>query len=329
MGGCDHSSRVAILTTGGTIAMLHDPTCGGAVPLLEMTDFASALPSDLPALVYQEFCNLPSAHLTLDMLWEMRQVVASLLARKDLQGVVITHGTDTLEETAYLLDLTLNIDKPIVLTGAMRTASELGYDGFANLAAAVRVAGSAKARGLGVLVVCNDQIHAARFVTKMHTQALDTFQSPGWGPVGRVHGGQVTLLTAHLVRCVVPADRLEKRVALLRLAVGVESDLLRFLVTQGTRGIVVEALGGGRVPPWWMPDIRAAIEQGASVVIASRCPAGPVHDSYGYAGAYRDLAEAGALFSHGLNGQKARIKLMAVLGATEDPAQIRRYFATC
>ncbi len=219
-----HIKRILILTTGGTIAMQHDPALGGATPKMGAAEFAAALPPDLLAAVElesSEIVNLPSSHFTLDTLWGIRQAVVAAVARPEpeIDGVVVTHGTDVLEETATLLDLTVDSPKPVVLTGAMRTATQVGYDGFANLAAAVRVAATPNARDLGALVVLNDEVHAARFVTKSHTLSVGTFQSPAWGPLGRVEGDRV-LFGGRVARCFVPCPALETRVELIKLTVG-------------------------------------------------------------------------------------------------------------
>jgi len=319
--------EVVVVTTGGTIAMQHDAAAGGAVPTLAGADFLHALPAGLPPVRVVEHCNLPSAHFTLDLLWSLRQRVAALAADPGMAGIVVTHGTDTLEETAYLLDLTVPGETPVVVTGAMRTASDAGYEGYANLAAAIRVAASREGCGLGPLVVLNDQIHAARWVTKTHTLALDTFQSPGHGPLGRVDADGVWI-GSRLAREIIPCDRLEPAVALLKLGVGSDAALLEDAVTRGARGVVIEALGGGRLPPWWLPAVEKAVGQGVAVVIASRCPAGRVTDRYGYAGAHRDQVGLACGFAGGLNGQKARIRLMVALGAEGDATPALRWFET-
>ena len=313
--------HITILTTGGTIAMQHDAAAGGAVPTLGAADFTAALPGGLPELQTEELVNLPSSHFTLETLQTIRERVAALAAEPGVAGIVVTHGTDTLEETAYLLDLTVPGKKPVVLTGAMRTASDAGYEGYANLLAAVRVAAAPQARGLGAVVVLNDEIHAARYVTKMHTLSTATFQSPGWGPVGRVEGDSV-IVGCWPERRVLPWRGLEPNVSLLKLTVGMETGLLEDALARGDRGVVIEALGGGRVPPWWLPAIERARDQGLPVVIASRCPSGRVWDAYGYPGAYRTLAGLGCLFAGGLNGQKARIKLMVVLAAADTSDEV-------
>ena len=310
-------STVVILTTGGTIAMKRDEAAGGAIPTLQARDFLALLPPDLAVIQVEEYCNLPSAHFTLDTLWGLRNRVAELLDAPETGSIVITHGTDVMEESAYLLDLTVPGEKPMVLTGAMRTASQIGYDGLANLVAAIRVAASPQARGLGAMIVMNDEVHAARFVTKTHTQSMSTFQSPFFGPLGRVDGDEV-VISQRVTRQWIPCSGLASNVALIKLAVGVDDGFLKYAVEKGARGVVIEALGGGRVPPWWMPTIQEAIAAGVTVVIASRCPGGRVWDGYGYQGAYQDLRQAGVLFADGLNGQKARLKLMVVLGVAED-----------
>ena len=313
--------QVVILTTGGTIAMQYDAAAGGAVPTLRGADFTAALPPGLAELRVEELVNLPSSHFTLGTLRAIRERVAALVAEPGVAGVVVTHGTDTLEETAYLLDLTVPGDVPIVVTGAMRAASDVGYEGYANLVAAVRVAAAGQARGLGAVVVLDDEVHAARAVTKMHTLSTATFQSPGWGPVGRVEGDAV-VVARRPDRRVLPWRGLESHVSLLKLAVGMEADPLEDALARGARGVVIEALGGGRVPHWWLPAIERAVAEGVTIVIASRCPSGRVWDAYGYPGAYRTLAQVGCLFAGGLNGQKARIKLMVVLAVARDAGEV-------
>jgi L-asparaginase len=307
------ANRVVLLGTGGTISMADDNALGGAVPTLWGRDLYQRLDGCPGPIEVIEHCHLPSAHFTLDTLWGIRQRVQALVREPDVAGIVITHGTDTMEETAYLLDLTVAGDVPIVLTGAMRTASDPGYEGLANLRTALRVAAAPQTRGLGAVVVMEDEIHAARLVTKMHTSSPGTFQSPFWGPVGRVEGERVIVL-GRPVRQIYVTERMEERVLLIKLGVGMPDDLLRYAVEWGMRGVVLEALGGGRLPPWWLPTVREASARGLAVVISSRCPAGWVGDHYGYAGAHRELAAAGALFAWGLNGPKARLKLLVVLG---------------
>jgi L-asparaginase len=306
--------HIVLLTTGGTIAMREEKANGGAVPSLEQQDLLGRLASLSAVVSSESICNLPSSHFSLGMLWTIRQRVLSHLQRPEVDGVVITHGTDVLEETAILLDLTIAGDKPIVLTGAMRTASDSGYDGPINLADSIQVASSPDAAGLGTLVCFNRAVHAARYVTKTHTQALDTFQSPDWGPVGRLDADGLRFLWRQQ-RFTIAADALEHQVALLKLTVGMDPAVLKWAVEQGAKGLVLETLGGGRVPLTWMQPLAETIAAGVTVVTASRCPRGRVGDSYGYVGAQASLRSMGCLPAGCLNGQKARIALMVALGA--------------
>lgn len=301
--------------------MRHDEAAGGAVPQLTASDLASSLPANVPPLRKEEVTNLPSSHFTIETLEAIRSRVARHSERSDVAGIVVTHGTDTMEETAYLLDLTVPGDKPIALTGAMRTVSDVGYDGYANLLAAVRVAAAPQARGLGAVVVFNDEIHAASRATKTHTLSPSTFQSPGWGPVGRVEGDSV-IVDGSPRREILPWHGLEENVALIKMTVGARPDALEDALARGYRGVVIEGLGAGRVPPEWLPVIERGLDRGMSVVIASRCFSGRVWDRYGYEGAYRTLADLGCLFAHHVNGQKARIRLMIVLAAAETQVDV-------
>lgn len=314
--------KISVLTTGGTIAMRAAAGTAGAVPALRGTDFANSLPEGMAELGFTEFANLPSAHLTIPQLWDLSRRVASLTAQDNVDGVIVTHGTDTMEESAYLCEITIQTEKPVVFTGAMRTASDVGYEGQANLAAAVRVASSDQARGLGTLIVMNDQIFSAQDVTKTHTTGLDTFRSPEWGPLGSVDYDGLVIARAPSQRVFIPATGLEPDVHLLKLTVGMGTELIDFLVDAGARGIVIECLGGGRVPPWWLPSIQTAISRRIAIVVTSRVGTGRTVDRYGYPGAHADLERLGCWFAYGLNGQKARIKAMVALG-TDDP---RQYF---
>ena len=322
-------SRVHIIATGGTIAMASPSFGSAAVLALSGEDLRQRLLALqgvlLAPISTEEYGPLPSSHFTVQHLSGLRERVCAALDLGDVQGVVLTHGTDTLEETAYLLDSTVSGDKPIVVTGAMRLSSEPGYEGMANLTAAVRVAACTDARGLGALVVMNDEVHAARDVTKSHSQSQDTFKSLFLGPLGRVDTDQVRI-ARRLERDVMDYRGLEPNVYLFKLGVAMDAELLVHATRLGARGVVIEGFGGGRVPPWWLEAIQEAQRHGVVVVIATRCPTGPLHDQYGFRGAYHDLARAGCLFAHNLNGQKARIRLMAALASGGDTLRSMQAF---
>lgn len=318
--------QVVIITTGGTIAMKRSPMVGGAVPTLKGEDFMALLPRSGVDLAFEEFANLPSSHLTPVQALDLGRRVEAALSAPDVDGVVVTHGTDTLEETAYLLDLTINSPKPVVVTGAMRTATMLGYDGVTNLAAAIRVAATPEARGLGVLVVFNERIFAASEVQKVHSQQVDAFDAPGSGPLGRIEGERVSVRHRPQQRLYIPCSRLEELVDLIKICQGASERQLRHSIDDGVAGIVIESFGSGRVPPWWLPLVREALDQRTTVAVTTRCVAGPMYDEYGYVGAYHDLQRMGVLFAQNLSGVKARIKLMVALGAARKPAELRSWF---
>ena len=307
-------AKIAVITTGGTIAMRDEGR--GGVPALGPDELLAHLPPDLQEatqLQVEAFSNLPSSHFTVANLWQLRKAVQDRLERLAVRGAVVTHGTDTLEETAYLLDLTVPGERPVVMTGAMYRADEPGYEGFRNLADAVRVALDPEARGRGTMIVMNGEIHAARYAMKVKSHGPDAFASPGCGPMGRIVDGKVHWHW-RVEREVLSVRELEPDVHLIKAAVGMPDTLLRLLVQQRPRGIVIEGFGGGRVPPGWMGAIREAVQQGTAVVVASRCPIGYTGDEYGYAGACRDLEATGAVLAAGLSGVNARIKLMVALG---------------
>jgi L-asparaginase len=320
--------RLAVIFTGGTISMKYDPAIGAAVPALSGHEILSLVQDadEVAQAEIIEFGRYPGPHMSLPQMMALASLARATLERDDIDGLVITHGTDTLEETAYLLDLTTASDKPVALVGAMRNSSEMSWDGPPNLLAAMRVAAADGARGLGVLVVMNDTILAASEATKTHTESFDSFQSPDFGPLGVVDRGEVVIRRQSIKRQHLPAAEIIEPVFLIKLAAGVDSTLINAAIEAGGRGLVIEALGRGNVPPAAMPAIRCAIAAGLPVVLVSRCLRGRVFDSYGYEGGGKSLRHLGVIFTDFLNGQKARIKLSLALSLTGDPAEIRALF---
>ncbi|MFD1436633.1 asparaginase [Kroppenstedtia eburnea] len=320
--------RITIITTGGTIAMAEDERTGDVRPL-----GSEGLQRVLPLLSrygvqvkMDHFCNLPSPHITPQWMHRIGQRVIHHLSRPDVDGVVVTHGTDTLEETAYYLDLTLPGDLPVILTGAMRSQNELGADGPLNLVNAVRVASHPKARGKGTLVVFNDEIHAARWVTKTHTSNVATFQSPSQGPVGTITKKDILFHQSLSRGRVFPHLPPVEGVYLVKAAAGTDDLLIQAALQAQARGLVVEALGQGNLPPAMLPGLRKVVGSGIPTVLVSRCHHGFVEDTYGYDGGGKQLKEWGIIFANGLNGQKARIQLMAALHVSRDPARLQTFF---
>jgi L-asparaginase len=319
--------QVHVLFTGGTISMRVDPGTGAAVPAMSGEEIVARVHGlrKEARLTLEDYARLPGPHVTPHWMWRLRDRVAEVLGDAAVDGVVLTHGTDTLEETAFLLDLTLDSEKPVVFCGAMRTVSDPGWDGPANLMTAVRTAVHPDARARGVLVAVGEQVHAAAEATKWHTQSLGTFRSAR-GPLAVLDHGQVVFQRPAFHAPALKARGLVSEVDLHTMAAGTDDALLRASLARGARGIVVAATGAGNVPPACLPGLRAALAASVPVVLVSRCAEGRVAPLYGYEGGGQMLRDLGVIFGQDLPGPKARIKLMVALGATSDVAQIREMF---
>jgi L-asparaginase len=318
-----------ILFTGGTISMRVDPAAGGAVPSLSGSELLALAPgaAELADLEAVEFDRVAGWRVTPAWMWKLAQAVRETLADPGAAGTVVTHGTDTLEESAFVLDCVVEDDRPVVFTGAMRNTSEVGWDGPRNLAAAVRVAAAPEARARGALVVLNDTIFGAHGVTKTHTARLDTFADWEAGPLGAVEPDRVGFFRAPERRAVVPTGRLETRVDTILAASGSDDRHVRASLDAGVRGLVVVGTGRGNVPAELVPALAGAVGAGVPVVICSRCPAGRVLPVYAGDGSGRALANAGAWFAGDLPAHKARLLLMLSLGAAGDDLNAaRRWF---
>jgi L-asparaginase len=319
---------VALVFTGGTISMRHDPGARGAVPSLGAEEIIAAARgiNDVAQLEVHEWGRFPGPHMTVEREWELRNTLRALAQRVDIDGIVVTHGTDTIEESAYLMMRSIESPKPIVFTGAMRTASELSWDGPANLTDSVRVAASDDARGYGTLVTLNGRIFSALDVTKAHTHMLDAFESPGLGPVGVVDDGEVVFRrTLPAPAPILSPASLASPVDIVLAYSGADARLVD--VSRVTaRGVVIAALGRGNVPPAMADGIRRCTSDGLPVVIASRAPRGRVGQTYGYEGGGRRLADAGAIFTGARRPQQARIDLMLALGSDLAGEALRAVF---
>jgi L-asparaginase len=317
--------KVIVVTTGGSIAFKRNTATGALVPV-DGEDVLAQLTNSGIEVDFNEFSSLPGSHFTPVQGLELARQIDSLLRDDAVSGVVVTHGTDTLEETAYLLDLTINHEKPVVVTGAARSPAMPGYDGLHNLASAIRVAAAAEMRETGVLAVFAGQIFAAADVQKAHNHSIETFTAPGSGPLGWIVTDRLWLRHRPAQRMFIPCAHLEERVDLMTPGQGSDDRMLRRAIADRTAGVVIEAFGSGRVPPWWLPAIQEAIARRIMVVIAPHGGNGALYDEYGYVGAYHDLERLGVLFAHYLNGRKARIKLMLALGAVRRPEDVRIWF---
>ncbi|MDQ2670593.1 MAG: asparaginase [Gemmatimonadota bacterium] len=311
---------IRLVCTGGTISMQPDAAAGGLVPALgaELLAEIAGGRDVLGEITVEDWERLPGSHMGPARLWALREHVAELAARRDVDAVVITHGTDTLEETAYVLARTLARDAaPVVLTGAMRTAGTPEWDGARNLRDAVRVARSPAARGRGPLVVFAGRILPAALATKVHATALDAFGTPHGNPTGTVdeRGLSFTSATPPVAAEPLVARRgLEPRVALVTLVTGDEGELVE-AARSDFDGLVIEGFGAGNVPPGALPALERWRDDGKPVVLASRCAEGQVEPAYGFQGGGAGLVALGVVPAGPRTPAQARIELILSLSA--------------
>jgi L-asparaginase len=310
-----------------------DPDTGRLVPAVGAAELVEMMAwPEAPELEVEDFTSVPSWDLHGDLALKLARRAREHAARPGVAGVVVPHGTDTMEENVYLIDLLLGEGgAPVVLTGAQRAASEPDADGPTNLRAAIRVAASEAARGRGAMLCFAGEVHAAREVRKVHTSALRAFASPGYGPIGQVDGEVVAFRRRPERRGAIDLrldpQRLETRVDLVRLYAGADARFVRASAQSGARAIVLEATGRGNANDAVVAAVREAVAAGVAVVVCSRAAAGRVEPAYGRGGG-ADLAEAGALFAGDLAGPKARILLEVALGAGIDAAKALALEAT-
>jgi len=313
---------VTILSTGGTIAMSGERM---AVPSLDGPALVAAVPAlaEVPDLEVRSVCNLPGSHLDTTDALLIAEAALEVAARG--RGVVVTHGTDTLEETAYLTDAMYGGDAPVVYTGAIRPATAPGADGPANLADAVALAASAAGEGLGVVVVFAGRVHAARYVRKMDSTAAEPFRSPHGGAIGVVHEGRVNIGTYPVRRPPVVPTHLDLRVPIVPTWLGDDGALIRAAVADHAHGLVIATLGAGHLGPRPLAALRDAVSR-IPVVATTRPERGAIlYETYGFEGKEADIREL-AVAAGGLSAQAARMKLLACLGAGLDRVGIAEAF---
>jgi L-asparaginase len=320
--------RVRLVATGGTISN----RAGGRLTAEELVQSMPGLDRHARP-EFEQFANVASSALTLDQWVSLARRINTLFGEDpDLAGIVVTSGTDTLEETAYFLHLTVRSDRPVVVVGSMRNPSTLGYEGAANLLAGFRAAADPAARGKGVLVVLNDQINSAREVTKADALRLDTFESRGYGVLGVVDADRVawyrTLTRRHTRDAEFDLSGVDAlpRVDVVMVYQGASGDVIKALVDQGAKGIVIASAGAGAVSGTQGEGIRYAIEKGVFIVTSTRTGSGRIaaRPRGGFGGA--SAAASLRIAAEDLAPLKARILLMLALTRTQDPAEIQRMF---
>ena len=317
-------SRVAVLFTGGTISMVADAAAGGKVPTLDGAAILARAPGieAIADLVPIDLGRTPASHFSFPKLFEIASEIRRCQADPTIDGVVVVQGTDVVEETAFLWDLVLDGEAPVIVTGAMRAASDANDDGPENLRTAVRCAAAPELRGEGVQVVLDATINPADAVTKTHASALDTFQCLDTGPLGRIVGARIVLDRKRGPRRSLATDHAAEGVLLLTAHVAMDGALLDAAAAIRPPGIVVQATGAGNTAGTLVEAAGRAIEQGIAVAFTSRCAAGAASTAYAFPGGGATWQRVGALLAGHLSGPKARIALALGIGAGLDRAAL-------
>ena len=314
--------KILVLHTGGTISMQADDS-GAVVTSQENPMNHVSNPLEGVEVHALDFFNLPSPHIKPKHMLALYQKIKEEADHYD--GFVITHGTDTLEETAYFLDTMEVPHKPIVLTGAMRSSNELGSDGVYNYLSALRVASDDKAADKGVLVVMNDEIHAAKYVTKTHTTNVSTFQTPTHGPLGLIMKQEILYFKTAEPRIRFDLDRIQGLIPIIPVYAGMTEELLNLLPVDQLDGLIIQAFGAGNVPKETSQKLNALIQEGLPIALVSRCFNGIAEPVYAYEGGGVCLQNAGVFFVKELNAQKARLKLLIAINAGLRGEELRAY----
>src|SRR5450830_385580 len=317
-----------MLATGGTIAMKNDPV-KGPVPAISGEDLVATVPGigKIASMEVHNISNVPSDYMDEGRWQSLQQATMEALRRPEVAGVVVSHGTDTLEETAWFLDLTVNSPKPIILIGAQRNASDFDFDGPRNLLNAARLCVSSEAREKGAMLVMNGQINAAREVMKTHTSDVETFKSGDFGFLGNVDEDRIVFYRSPTRRqsITLNAGKLPY-IEIVAMYGGATGNMVRAAADAGAKGLVIQGLGWGNVNMPMYAAIVDVIKKGIPVVISTRVPNGRVLPHYGFTGGGKTLQDAGAIMADNLSPQKARILLMLALQADKTPAEIKTMF---
>lgn len=318
------TKKILVLHTGGTISMSADND-GKVSQNADNPMNHVGLDLDNLELTVLDFLNIPSPHITPYHMLDIYKKIKETAGQYD--GVVITHGTDTLEETAYFLDTMAVPEIPIVLTGAMRSSNELGSDGVYNYLSALRVASDDKATDKGILVVMNDEIHAAKYVTKTHTTNVATFHTPTHGPLGIIMKHDILWFKTAEPRVRFDLEQITGTVPIIKAyaGMGIGDGIISLLDPEKIDGGVIEALGAGNLPPLAAREITNLMEKGVPVVLVSRCFNGIAEPVYAYEGGGVKLQEAGVMFVKELNAPKARLKLLIALSAGLKDQELKDY----
>ena len=301
---------------------------GGAVPRYSGKELLKKIPQvkNLAKISFYDFGKYPGPHVTPEIMMKLSKQLKKKIAKKEFDGIVVIHGTDTLEETAYLIDLTIKTKTPIVFTGSMKNSSEPDWDGPKNLTDSIKVCLNENSKGMGVLVCMHGEVNAASEVTKIFSNEFETFQSLDFGTLGFIQKDRVVYNRLPRFLETIKTNKINTNVDLLTVYAGMDEKFFKLSADSGVDGLVIEALGIGNVPPAAFKGVEYVIKKNIPVVLVSRCPAGETDYIYSYPGAGKHLHNLGVIFTDYLNGQKARIKLMLALSKTTDKKMLKKIF---
>ena len=318
--------HLLVIHTGGTISMSQDQSNKVVTNDINPISMHQDVINQYAQIDELNPFNVPSPHMTIQHVKQLKDIILEAVSNKYYDGFCYHAWYRYVRRNCLLLDLILGIEQPVVITGAMRSSNEIGSDGLYNYISAIRVASDEKARHKGVMVVFNDEIHTARNVTKTHTSNTNTFQSPNHGPLGVLTKDRVQFHHMPYRQQALENVNEKLNVPLVKAYMGMPGDIFSFYSREGIDGMVIEALGQGNIPPSALEGIQQLVSLNIPIVLVSRSFNGIVSPTYAYDGGGYQLAQQGFIFSNGLNGPKARLKLLVALSNNLDKAEIKSYF---
>lgn len=319
------AKKVVLLATGGTISTSADKEKGGLINKLSGEDLIKGISTSISVEVVN-FSKITSVYITPKMMFDLAKAAQSYLAQDDVAGVAVTHGTSTMEETSYFLDMLITGAKPVAITGSQRSGTDTWPDGPENIEAAVRVAADPQSAGKGAVVVFSNVIHEGKEVNKMHTYALDPFHSGDKGSIGYVYSDKIVYYRERQRKPLEIVEFEDYPVEIFKFYAGADEKYIDYAISQGVKGIVIEALGLGNVNENFYIGIKKARENGIEVVITSRCYCGRVIPKYAYKGGGVSTYQLGAVFAGSISSPKARLLLMLALNSKIKHEDMQDFF---
>lgn len=314
--------KISLITTGGTIASKETTNGRLASGALHGRELASLyqLPEDIDIQVI-DFLQIPSVYMDFEKMVQLKNKIEQELNDPSVEGIVITHGTDTLEETAYFLDITIKDDRPIVVTGSQHAPQEVGTDAYINLNNAILTAATPLLADAGVVVVFNERMYSAKYVKKVHASNVQGFNTAGYGHLGMIDQGVVSIYQKPVQRDYFQVKQPIPRVDIITCYTGADGVFIEAAVAHGAKGIVLEGVGRGQVTPTMMDAIQKALDHGVYLVMTTSAEEGKVYPAYDYRGSAYDLKERGVILGTDYDCKKARIKLAVILASGMTPSE--------